>query len=141
MESETNFNSICHQFGEMLKSKSTMKNGVCSLALERSFDVTILGKDASSVLDVEVMFQSLDQEGNALNVVEAPLLQDEVPSFMYAALQQGIIVSAVHNHWLFTEPAQIMYVHLESVEPPLQFARKMAYVFTQLNSPLVAKDS
>lgn len=91
-------------------------------------------------MEVSVNFQDLDSQGNELNFVETAVLQEEVPAYIYAAMQQGIIVSAVHNHWLFTDPPQIMYVHFQSVEPPLQFAQKMAYSFTQLKSLPVAKD-
>lgn len=131
--SEQIFKSVCNQFAQILHGEGKTENGACTVSFHRSFDVQIEGKDGSSVLGVGVTFQSLDGEGNALNTVEAAVLQDELPAFTYAATQQGIIVSAIHNHWLFTNPL-IMYIHMQSVEPPLQFAQKMAYAFTQLNS-------
>lgn len=139
MASNVDIKTICDEFSSILNGTGKVENGVCSVSLKRTFPIQMQGKDASSVLGVSVDFQSLDNQGNALNIVEAPLLQEEVPNYTYAALAQGIIVSAVHNHWLFTEPQQLMYVHLQSVEPPLQFAQKMAYVFSQLSSPPVAK--
>ena len=139
MEMGMDFNSICNEFARILNGKSETQNGSCSVSLHRTFDVQILGKDASSVLEVSVGFQDLDNQGNAINYVETAVLQEEVPPYVYAAMQQGIIVSAIHNHWLFTDPPQIMYVHFQSVEPPLQFAQKMAYAFSQLSSLPVAK--
>lgn len=52
---------------------------------------------------------------------------------MYSIIQQGLTVSALHNHWLFTEPI-IMYIHIQSIEPPLNFAKKIAYSFSFLRS-------
>ena len=85
-----------------------------------------------------VLFESLDQNGNALNLAEIALLEQEIPAFMQAVVQQGLIVSALHNHWLFTDPT-IMYIHIQSVEPPVDFAQKMAYAFTMLSSYPVAE--
>lgn len=44
---------------------------------------------------------------------------------------QGIIITALHNHWLFDNP-RIMYIHFESIEPPLSFAKKVAKAFETL---------
>lgn len=38
--------------------------------------------------------------------------------------KNGIKVTAVHNHWLFENP-RLMYVHWESVDDPIAFARKV----------------
>ncbi|MNJ57063.1 hypothetical protein D3C77_526380 [compost metagenome] len=86
-----------------------------------------------SVVPAEVMFETLDQSGNALCLAEIAILEEEIPRFMYSIIQQGLIVSALHNHWLYTRPL-IMYIHIQSVEPPLNFAKKMAYSFSALSS-------
>jgi hypothetical protein len=124
--------NICQQFAEILHGKGSSSNGVCTVSLHRNIDVTVQGKQSTSLFPVDVWFESLDQKGNALNMGEIAILQEEVPGFMYAVVQQGIIVSALHNHWLYTSPV-IMYIHLQSVEPPLAFARKVAYAFTALS--------
>ena len=72
-----------------------------------------------------------------LNLAEIAVLQEEIPSFMYSIVQQGLIVSALHNHWLFTEPV-IMYIHIQSIEPPLYFWKKIAHSFSFLRSYPVA---
>ncbi len=36
--------------------------------------------------------------------------------------KRGLIVTAVHNHWLFDNP-RLMYMHWENVGNPVQFAR------------------
>lgn len=132
-----NFDSICEQFATILKGKSKVTQGSCSVSLHRNFKVLVQGRQSSSVVPAEVLFESLDQSGNALNLAEIAVLQEEIPRFMYSIVQQGLIVSALHNHWLFTNPI-IMYIHIQSIEPPISFAQKMAHSFSFLRSYPVA---
>ncbi len=105
----------------------------CSVSLKRSFQAQVQGRKSSSVVPVGVSFEAIDAQGNALNLAEIAILQEEIPRFTEAAARQGLIVSALHNHWLFTEPV-LMYLHIQSVEPPLHFAKKMAFCFSMLKS-------
>jgi hypothetical protein len=132
-----NFNSICEQFAKFLNGKSNINQDVCSVSLHRNFKVMVQGRLSRSVVPVGVTFESLDQSGNALCIAEIAILEEEIPHFMYSIVQQGLIVSALHNHWLYTEPS-VMYIHIQSVEPPLNFARKMAHSFSFLSSFPVA---
>ncbi len=97
MEMNMDFDSVCNKFAQILNGESETQNGSCSVSLHRSFEVEMLGKDASSALEVSVNFQDLDNQGNALNFAEVTVLQEEVPAYLYALVQQGIIVSALHN--------------------------------------------
>ncbi len=128
------FNTICTQFAQILSGKSTIKNDTCTVSFHRKIDVFVQGKRSTSVVPIDVLFESLDERGNALNLAEIAILQEELPVFMHSVVQQGIIVSALHNHWLFIKPF-IMYIHLQSVEPPLQFARKVAHSLSTLSYP------
>jgi hypothetical protein len=69
-------------------------------------------------------FENLDSQGNALNLGETVLLQEEVNPLLTELRKRNILVTAIHNHWLFEQP-RAMYMHFESVEPPLEFARKV----------------
>ncbi|GAE06789.1 hypothetical protein JCM10914_2965 [Paenibacillus sp. JCM 10914] len=88
-------------------------------------------------MPVDVLFESLDQSGHALCLAEIALLEEEIPRFMHSIIQQGMIVSALHNHWLYTRPT-VMYIHIQSVEPPINFAKKIASSFSSLSSYPVA---
>lgn len=132
-----NLNSICEEFANILKGKSTINQDVCTVSLHRNFKVMVQGRMSRSVVPAEVLFESLDQSGNALCLAEIAILEEEIPRFMYSIIQQGMIVSALHNHWLYTRPS-IMYIHIQSVEPPLNFAKKMAHSFSSLSSYPVA---
>nr|WP_088328009.1 DUF1259 domain-containing protein [Bacillus cereus] len=135
----SNFNFISDQFATILKGKCKINQGGCSVSFHRNFKVFIQGKPSTYVVPVGVSFESLDQNGNALNLGEIAVLQEEIPSFMNSIGQQEIIVSALHNHWLYMNPL-IMYVHIQSVEPPLHFAKKLANSFLSLNSYPVANN-
>ncbi|MEH6891680.1 DUF1259 domain-containing protein [Bacillus sp. JJ864] len=132
-----NFNVLCEQFATILKGKSKIHQNSCSVSFHRNFKVLVQGKPSMSVVPVGVGFESLDQNGNTLNLGEIAVLQEEIPSFMQSIIQQGIIVSALHNHWLYMNPL-IMYIHVQSVEPPLHFAKKMANSFSVLSSYPIA---
>ena len=93
--------------------------------------MTIQDRVSKSAVPAGITFESLDTQGNALNLAEVAVLQEELPVFVHALVKNGLIVSAIHNHWIFTNPS-ILYVHVQSVEPPLTFARKFAEAFIVL---------
>ncbi|MEH7237717.1 DUF1259 domain-containing protein [Bacillus sp. JJ1562] len=120
-----NFNTLCQQFGQILNQKPEVKNEVCSVSIKRNLHVTIQGRPSPGKIEAEISFASLDYEGNALNLGETVILEEEIPAFTKILIKNGIIVSAIHNHWLFTKP-NILYIHFQSVEPPLHFAHKIS---------------
>ena len=128
-----NLNFLCEQFAKILNGKSNINQGVCSVSLRRNIKVQVQGRPSTSVIPVGISFESLDQNGNALNLGEIAILQEEIPLFMQSIVQQGIIVSALHNHWLYMKPL-IMYIHIQSIEPPLNNAKKLANSFLVLSS-------
>ena len=83
------------------------------------------------------MFESPDEKGVALNMAEIAILESEIPVFLHSITQQGMIVSVLHNQWLNIQPT-IMYIDIQSVDPTLDFASKLAYSFTLLSSYPVA---
>lgn len=69
-------------------------------------------------------FESMDRQGRALCLGETVILQKEINPFVSRLRKHGIKVTAIHNHWLFDKP-RLMYIHFESIDRPLQFARKV----------------
>ena len=63
-----NFDSICEQFAQILKGKSRVNQGSCSVSLHRNFKVLVQGRQSGSAVPVGVSFESIDQNGNALAV-------------------------------------------------------------------------
>ena len=119
---------LCKQFGQILGGKAKVKHGVCKVEKDRTnIQVNILGKPSRSGLSIHSMwsFESMDHQGNALNLGETALLQEEVYPFIWELQKSGIMVTSLHNHWLMDSP-HLVYAHYASVEEPLSFANKVA---------------
>ncbi|WP_309145125.1 DUF1259 domain-containing protein [Brevibacillus sp. HB2.2] len=78
-------------------------NGVCTLMTVRNMPVTILGRPSRSALTVPIMFsfESVDQNGKALCLGETVILPEEINPFISVLRHYDILVTALHNHWLF----------------------------------------
>lgn len=127
--------AICQQFARILGGTPSVKQGVCLVEKARSpIGLRILGRPAQSVFTSMCSFESLDREGKALNLGETALLQQEVYPFTLHLQRNGIMVTALHNHWMFEQPP-ILYVHYASVEDPLSFAAKVAEAQRWLTVP------
>ncbi|MFS0782193.1 DUF1259 domain-containing protein [Bacillus sp. 1P06AnD] len=125
---------LCQEFARILGGVGSLDdNGVCLVQKFRNLDFTILGRETRSPLvnPQFFTFEDLDDKGNALNLGETVLLEDEINPLLTELRKRNLIVTAVHNHWLFDCP-RAMYMHFESVEPPLQFARKVREAFKVL---------
>jgi hypothetical protein len=126
---------LCGEFARILQGEGTITpEGVCLVQKFRDIDFTILGRETQSPLvnPQFFTFEGLDNNGNALNLGETVILQKEINPLLTELRKRDIIVTAVHNHWLFDDP-RAMYMHFESVEPPLDFARKVRSAFRVLN--------
>jgi len=113
--------SLCNRLAKILGGTG-MSNDTCSITVNRNLNARILGKKYDT--EHEIVIQSLDSRGNTLNTAEITLLQRDVQKFINAARRQGLRITALHNHWLFDNP-RLMYLHIETVEPPIQFAKKL----------------
>ncbi|MEC3608133.1 DUF1259 domain-containing protein [Bacillus glycinifermentans] len=125
------FHTLCRQFGQILNGEAKVEHGVCSVSIKRNINVAVQGRPSRGIAMKEVMFESLDQHGIALNMAEIAILPEEIPLFTKRLADQGLIISALHNHWIFTKP-NLLYIHFQSVEPPLIFARKTAAALSVL---------
>ncbi len=127
-------NATCQKFAAILNSEVLEhEDGMCIVMRMRDINACIEGRQSISPLALAAMFsfESMDCRGNTLNLGETVILEDEIPEFSALLMEYGIIVSAIHNHWLFDYP-RLMYIHFQSVEPPLAFARKVAAAFRVL---------
>jgi hypothetical protein len=125
---------LCQEFARILGGMGSLdENEVCLVQKFRTLRFTILGRRTKSPLVVPQFFtfENIDSKGRALNLGETVLLQEEVNPLLTELRKRDILVTAVHNHWLFEEP-RAMYMHFESIEPPLQFAKKISEAFRVL---------
>ena len=120
--------NLFRRFASILGAKILeSRSDLCVVTFNRNLNVEILGRRTRSplVLGALFSFESMDSNGRALNLGETVILPEEVNEFMTILRRNRIIVTALHNHWLFEEPRR-MYIHFESVDEPLEFARKVA---------------
>ncbi|MGG3571216.1 DUF1259 domain-containing protein [Bacillus gobiensis] len=128
--------NLCQEFARILGGMGSVdENDVCLVQKFRNLDFTILGRPARSPLVIPQFFsfEDVDSRGRALNLGETVLLQEEVNPLLTELRKRDLIVTSIHNHWLFEEP-RAMYMHFESVEPPLEFARKVREAFKVLRA-------
>ncbi|MGG3283812.1 DUF1259 domain-containing protein [Paenibacillus solani] len=120
------FKRLCDQFARILGGESEIEEGpVCFVTRMTNLRETILGRRTRSPLVQMQMFsfESLDKSGRALCLGETALHQNQVNRLISNLRKRGIKVTAVHNHWLKEQP-RLMYMHWESIDNPVAFARK-----------------
>lgn len=119
--------SLCRRFASILGGSAQVVNGVCTVTRIRRLNPTILGRRTRSALALAALFsfESIDRRGRALNLGETVILQSEINPFITELRKRGIMVTALHNHWLFETP-RLMFIHFQSVENPIIFATKVA---------------
>jgi hypothetical protein len=118
---------LCQEFAEILDSTPSVVNGVCLATRSRTnIHPVVLDRKARSFMFIPqaFSFENIDSEGKALCLGETVILQEEINPFMSKLRKHGIIVTALHNHWLFDSP-RLMYMHFESIDEPISFAKKV----------------
>lgn len=128
-----NNKTLCEQCAEIVKGTASIKHGVCSINVPRHLTATIQGRPTKGAVHAGITFESIDAQGNALNLGEFVLTENELHPFTQALMQQGILISAIHNHWIYVEP-NLLYVHFQSIEQPIHFAHKTANALHTIQS-------
>nr|WP_309121205.1 DUF1259 domain-containing protein [Paenibacillus sp.] len=130
---------LCRRFAQILNATPSVINGVCTATRSRTnIKPKVLRRNAQSFMFVPqaYSFEKLDRQGRALCLGETVILQSELNPFISSLRRQGIKVTATHNHWLFDSP-RLMYIHFESIDKPLDFARKVRNSNRLLTSRIV----
>lgn len=121
---------VAPTIAQILKGKERVEDKVCQVSSDRKdIKVTIMGRKTSSI-GHEFSFEMIDNS-KALCLGELALQEKEVDMVMRSLLQQGITVTAVHNHWLLDSP-KLIYMHSESIMNPVEYATKVANVLSKL---------
>lgn len=113
--------SKCQELADIIGGMVVTATPVCVVQRLRNIHATILGLRTQSPLSLPF---ALSFEENGLNLGESVVLQEEINPFMTELRKRGLIVTAVHNHWLFDKP-RLMYMHWENAgDNPFDFATK-----------------
>lgn len=136
-----NLSSLCTQFGNILGAMGTVDNRTRSctvMKLRNNIKPVILGRRSRSFIVIPQMFtfESLDRNGRALCSGETVILQSEINPFISKLRKHGIIVTALHNHYLFERP-RLMFIHFVAIDKPLDFARKVRDALSVLTTKQV----
>lgn len=118
---------LCEKFAKILDCEAQIFNGVCLVSrLRPNIHPTVMGRKAESAMFLPQIYsyENLDNEGKALCLGQMVIMEEEINSFIRRLQDHGIIVTAVHNHWLFDEP-RLMYMHFECIDDPILFAMKV----------------
>lgn len=113
----------CQRLANIIGGVVITATPVCVVQRLRDIKATILGRTTRSPLALPFALSFEGVLANTLNLGETVLLQEEVNPFMKELQKRGLIVTAVHNHWLFDNP-RLMYMHWENVGDPTDFARR-----------------
>lgn len=130
-----NYCNLCSQFARILGAEIlSSTEEVCTVTFTRDINARILGRITNSPLALAALFsfEDEDSQGRTLNLGETVILQEEINDFITVLRRNGILVTALHNHWLFDNP-RLMYIHFSSIDRPLDFARKVAEALRTLN--------
>ncbi|MGM0882241.1 MAG: DUF1259 domain-containing protein [Bacillota bacterium] len=136
---------LCRRFAEIFGGQAQVVNGVCVASrLRTNIKVNILGRRSKGLLTLPfaISFESVGADGRALCLGETVVLTREINPLISNLRKAGIKVTAVHNHWLFTNP-NIWYIHWEAIQHPLVFAKNVRNASRVLTNkpvgPLVCK--
>ncbi|RYL94454.1 DUF1259 domain-containing protein [Sporolactobacillus sp. Y61] len=115
--------STCQKLADIIGGVVITSTPACVVQRLRNINATILNRRTRSplALPFALSFEN-SKRGETLNLGESVILQQEINPFLTALRKRGLIVTAVHNHWLFDEP-RLMYMHWENIGDPFQFAR------------------
>lgn len=126
--------NLCSAFADILGGKPKYQDGVCSVGISRKdIRVTIEGIPTNIPLGTSFSFQMIPGTNKALNLGDVILLQQETSEAVRFLYDQGITVSALHNHWLLDKP-HLMYAHVQAIMNPIHFARAIAEVMNPSHS-------
>lgn len=117
--------TLCNRLARIVGGTGSVVNGACVVQrLRNNLNLRILGRRSKSPLTIPfaLSFEARDSRGRTLNLGETVILEREINPFVSELRKRGLIVTAIHNHWLF-QGTCFKYIHWEKVGDPVVFAR------------------
>lgn len=124
---------------KIFSQEGSTTGGVFKFTFPR-FDLRVRIGDL--IIEPDLAFTSwaaFNQLGNhSMLMGDLVLLEDEVAPVMYSLLENGIEVTALHNHLLYESP-RIMFLHIKGEKAPIQLAQSIRNALSLTTTPLNVK--
>jgi hypothetical protein len=115
-----------------LKGKPNEKEGVYRVTLPRAdVKVAVDGWTMPPFMGLGTWAAFTGENDNALVMGDTVLFEDEVNPIMSTALENGLSVTALHNHFLFDHP-KVYFMHLEGHGTVEQLAGAVRKVYDKI---------
>jgi len=114
------------------KGQLDPKEGVFKVSIPRAdLDVRVTGVHVTPPLGLTTWAAFTRVGDHAAVMGDLVLLEDQVNPVMTAALDAGLEITALHNHFLFDSP-KVMFMHLAGMGSEADLARSVGKVFTKI---------
>ena len=118
------------------KTGTEMPGGVYRIGLPRSdLNVTLDGVTLKPVLALGSWLAFQGTAGDAMVMGDLVLTQDEINPVMSSLSENGIEITALHNHLLRAQPST-MYMHVEGHGDPMKLAQTLHAALVLTKTPL-----
>jgi hypothetical protein len=115
-----------------VKGELSEEEGVLKVSVPRSdLEITVAGVKMTPPLGL-TSWAAFQKAGDHVMVMgDMVVLEDQVNPVMSAALENGLEVSALHNHFLWDAP-KVMFMHIGGMGDEAQLAGAVGKVFTTI---------
>jgi Domain of Unknown Function (DUF1259) len=115
-----------------VRGELSEKEGVFKVSVPRSdLDVSVAGVKMTPPLGL-TSWAAFQKAGDQVMVMgDMVVLEDQVNPVMSAALESGLEVTALHNHFLWDVP-KVMFMHIGGMGDEAQLAGAVGKVFTKI---------
>ena len=120
-----------------LKGKLNEKEGVYKITFPRDVKVVVDGWQMPTFMGLGTWAAFVETKGGAMVMGDTVVFEDEVNPVMSVALDNGLSVTALHNHFFFDHP-KVYFMHIEgegSVDKVAAAVRKMYDQIKEIRRP------
>jgi hypothetical protein len=114
------------------KGKLSEKDGVFKVSVPRSdLNVTVAGVRITPALGLTSWAAFTRMGKHTMVMGDTVMLEDQVNSVMSVALENGLEVTALHNHFFWDSP-KVMFMHIGGMGDEAQLATAVGKVFAKI---------
>ncbi|MBX0314125.1 DUF1259 domain-containing protein [Planococcus glaciei] len=110
---------------QILKGNIEEQAGKFYIVKKRIIEISVENHAFTCMLEHDISFEGVLKDGYALNKAEIFLLPEEYPAFFSALSGHTIPFPVQYRQWQRVNP-HIISVCMESIEPPEDFAKRLA---------------